>query len=297
MVSLSPIPDIVYEFPDILGDMCTFSPVTYQSPVSQVPVPATAHVASPSLTHVSQEIVLSEGPAHATTHVADLNAPVSSAPTPRSDEQRDPPPTVEDFFKYTKTQEPDHVAEPDISRVHVATPKRDSGNRKQSSLVVQGTQIRHSCNKCPKTFPTNGGLKRHLHTHKTPEANIIPTANTKTGLPRDQVSTEIRSSKRFTCPFCSRSFCAKQGLQVHLVTETCRRADRFLRRVTEGWECTSCDKSFNSRNQAELHTKSHKSGPGLSCPVCRDDYTCSKGNVLVNHVKDKHPQYFVDLGC
>ena len=148
----------------------------------------------------------------------------------------------------------------------------------KSNAVIYGSSS--------KTFLTNGGLKRHLHTHTSTKSKVTPS--TKTSLP---------SSKRFSCPKCSRSFCVKQGLQVHLVTEACRSADRFLRRVTEGWECTSCSKVFNNLNQAELHTKSHKSGPVLSCPVCRDDFTGSKGNVLDKHDKDKHPAYFADLGC
>ena len=273
--------------------------VTQETVLSEEPVHATAPVASRSPRHniVSQETVLSAHVAPPSPkrdleyEVPDLIAPVASAPSPRLDAPTDPSPTWEDYVQYMETQDAGLDAEADDSAVCVATPKRDSGRRTQSSMVMQGDQIRHSCNICQNTFLTNGGLKRHIRTHnKTPKSNIIPTVNTRTSLPQD--------SKRFSCPLCSHTFCVKQGLQVHLVTETCRRASRLLRAVTGGWECTSCDKKFNSRNQAERHTKkSHKSGPGLSCPVCRDDYTGSKGNVLVKHVKEKHPNFFVDLGC
>ena len=102
--------------------------------------------------------------------------------------------------------------------------------------------------------------------------------------------------KPFVCPLCERGFSIKLDSLVHLVTEACTRADRSLRRVTGGWECISCDKGYSSRDLSERHTRSHENDQGISCPVCRKDFTGYKGTLL-NHVKDTHPEYFDNLGC
>ena len=227
-----------------------------------------------------------------------------------SETKKDPSPTWEDFCLYIASEDPALVTDPSIvtvtepftfsASVTSPEPRRDRRTRTESSVVVVGSKIRYSCHMCTKTFPTNRGLSIHLHSHKT-QQNKSPISKVQTKSPKWRQSNKAvfdsPVQKRFSCPLCERSFGINQDRLVHLVTGACTRADRFLRRITSGWECTTCDKVFDSRDQAERHTRTHVSGHMLSCPVCIGDFTGCKGNVLVKHVKDKHPHYFEDLGC
>ena len=241
-----------------------------------------------------------------------------------SEKMKDPSPTWEDFCLYIASEDPALVTDPSIATmaepfifsasVTSSEPRRDRRTRTESSVVVVGDKIRYSCHLCTKTFPTNRGLSIHLHSHKT-QQNKSPTSKVQTKSPKTRQSNtavfdspvqkrfspkavfDSPAQKRFSCPLCERSFGINQDRLVHLVTGACTRADRFLRRITSGWECTTCDKVFDSRDQAERHTRTHVSGQRLSCPVCAGDFTGCKGNVLVKHVKDRHPHYFEDLGC
>jgi len=227
-----------------------------------------------------------------------------------SGKQKDPSPTWEDFCHYIASQDPALITDPAIvtvaepvtftASVISSEPRRDRRIQTQSSVVVVGSKIRYSCHMCTKTFPTNRGLKIHLHSHRNQQQNT-PLSELQTNSTKwKQINKSVleRSvQKSFTCPLCERGFGINQDRLVHLVTEACTRADRFLRRISSGWECTSCEKAYSSRDLAERHTRTHVSGHMLSCPVCRDDFTGCKGNVLVKHVKGRHPQYFEDLGC
>ena len=96
-----------------------------------------------------------------------------------------------------------------------------------------------------------------------------------------ECSHHRNDKKRFICPLCDRGFTIRQDLLVHIVSGTCKRADRLLRRVTSGWECNSCNKHFDTRNKAECHTRTHTFGSGITCPVCNMDFIGCKGNVVL----------------
>ena len=210
-------------------------------------------------------------------------------------------PTWDDFFKYMVCQDPDLVTEPITFKAPVTSTKqrRKVGSEASSNMVVIGTKVRYSCYMCSKTFSTSRGLKLHLHSHRSHKNNM--QSSSRASRPKVEANLEYNHHrpvhKAFTCPLCERGFNIRQDLLVHIVTQACTRADRFLRRVTKGWECTSCDKLFDNRNQAECHTRTHTSGRGLNCPECHEDFTGYKGNILVKHVKERHPGYFDDLGC
>ena len=164
-------------------------------------------------------------------------------------------------------------------------------------MVVIGDKVRYSCNLCSKTFPTSRGMKLHQHSHKShKKQSFIRTSSPKHKFHLD-ISHQSPTLKCFTCPLCERGFKIRQDLLVHIVTQACTRADRFLRRISRGWKCTSCDRFFEGRNQAEYHARTHTSGQGIECPVCHKDFTGFKGNILVRHVKEMHPRYFEELEC
>ena len=216
--------------------------------------------------------------------------------------QTEPSSTWDDFFKYMVSQDPAIATESVTFTAPEASPepRRDRRHSTHSNVVVMGTKIRYSCHLCTKTFPTNRGLKLHLHSHRT-KLNTTSTSRVHPKSPQwKQINIEPfdrHVKKSFTCPLCDRGLGINQDRLVHLVSQACTRADRFLRRVTGGWECTTCDKVFDSRDQAERHTRTHESGRMIACPVCQEDFTGCKGNVIVKHVKERHPTYFDDIGC
>ena len=225
---------------------------------------------------------------------------------------KDMSPTWEDFYEYMKFQESPQVEEPFTFNAPFTSPQQRHvvRNISQSNMVVIGTKVRYSCSLCSKTFPTSKGQKLHLHSHRSNNKNIQLTSSS----PRPKVENDLNhkkekieihqeynhhrdEKKRFICPLCDRGFKVRQDLLVHIVSGACKRADRLLRRVTSGWECTSCDKLFDTRNKAECHTRTHTFGSGITCPVCNMDFTGSKGYIVVRHVKERHPEYFDELGC
>ena len=222
--------------------------------------------------------------------------------------------TWNDFFQYMQNQGPGLLTEPVTFTSSIAEPGNTNGSSEsspkqrrgrkslaQSNMVVRGNTVRYSCNICTKTFPTNRGLKIHIHTHKTLVVKTASYTSPKISSTRYQALTGHHEllvvHKPFVCPLCERGFSIKLDSLVHLVTEACTRADRSLRRITKGWECITCDKVYSSRDQAERHTRCHEYGRGMSCPICNKDFKGCKGNVLVNHVKNTHPEYFDNLGC
>ena len=155
------------------------------------------------------------------------------------EEKIDTSPSWEDFFQFMVSQNPDVVTEPDaVKGPNVSTTPRKAFNvRHKSSIVVKDSKIRYFCTKCTETFSTLRGLKNHQNTHKF-------RSTTATRSPRISYRSEPRQQpnpihkKEFTCPRCERGFNIKGDRLVHLVTESCVRADRYLRLVTGGWECT-----------------------------------------------------------
>ena len=218
-----------------------------------------------------------------------------------SGKHQDISPTWDDFCKYMECQETDLFKDNSTSQSPMTTTKerRKDGNRASSNMVVIGDKVRYSCSLCTKTFPTSRGQKLHLHSHRTHKKNI--QSSSRSSRPQVELKQEYNhqriENKPFKCPLCERGFNIRQDLYVHIVSGACTRADRFLRRVTNGWECNSCDKLFDSRNKAECHTRTHTYGSSITCPVCSKDFTGCKGNIVVKHVKERHPGYFDELGC
>ena len=209
--------------------------------------------------------------------------------------------TWEDFFKYMECQEPELVTEPFVFKAPttISKERQNVGKDTPSRMVVVGADVRYSCHLCSKTFRTNRGLKLHVHSHRSDKKNMqsVLKASSPKSESNHKYNHHRTAIKPHACPLCDRGFKIRQDLQVHVVTGACTRADRFLRRVTKGWECTSCDKLFDDRNRAECHTRTHTYGHRVNCPVCHMDFTGCKGNILVRHVKELHPGYFEDLGC
>ena len=130
----------------------------------------------------------------------------------------------------------------------------------------------HVCQVCGKGFVSAQNLKQHHRVHT--------------------------KEKLFSCTRCDRRFGQSRDRLIHMVTEACIRAERYIRRTGKGWECTSCWDigPFESRDQAERHARGHETGKGLKCPVCPTNFQGLKANYLLKHIQECHPGYIATLG-
>ena len=128
------------------------------------------------------------------------------------------------------------------------------------------------CQVCGKGFVSVQNLKQHHRVHT--------------------------KEKVFSCTRCDRRFGQSRDRLIHMVTEACIRAERYIRRTGKGWECTNCCLivPFKSRDQAERHARGHESGKGLKCPVCPTNFQGLKANYLLKHIQECHPGYIATLG-
>ena len=155
------------------------------------------------------------------------------------------------------------------------------------------------CHLCEKSYESSYKLKLHMNAH-TGERPFVCEFCGKGFARGPNLNAHRRvhtGEKPFTCNRCSRGFSHPSDRIVHMVTEVCVRAGRYIRCTGQGWECTSCDSGvFESREQADRHARQHETGKGLACPVCQNNYQGQKAHVLVKHVREYHPEYMLSIG-
>ena len=165
-----------------------------------------------------------------------------------------------------------------------------------SSAKGSGNKV---CLLCNKSFPSKYKLKSHMYSH-TGERPFACEVCGKGFSRGPNLKTHMRvhtGAKPFPCTRCNRGFSHPSDRVIHMVTEACLRADRILRKVSYGWECTLCDSGvMEDREHAERHARQHEAGKGLFCPVCRECFQGKKGHALVKHVRDNHPEYLAACG-
>ena len=186
-----------------------------------------------------------------------------------------------------------------ISEVKVVAP---GPTRRRCSSAVKRSGA-YVCEVCGKSYMHYQILKNHMRLHTDGVVNAsgsyVCKVCDKSFKEYNHLTNHSRIhtlAKRSTCSRCDKFFTLPRDKIVHMVTEVCIRADRYLRRIGEGWSCTCCNAGpFESRDKAVRHTRKHETGKGLSCPVCSTGYQGQKVGVLVKHVRDCHAEYIASL--
>lgn len=170
--------------------------------------------------------------------------------------------------------------------------------RRSSGSTSRGSG-KNYCHLCDKTYESKYKLKLHMYAH-TGERPFVCEVCGKGFSRGPNLNAHMRvhtGAKPFSCTRCTRGFSHPSDRIIHMVTEVCLRADRILRKVSEGWECTACDSGvMENKDHAERHARQHEAGRGLFCPVCRTSYQGQKAHVLVKHVRENHPEYLIACG-
>ena len=181
---------------------------------------------------------------------------------------------------------------------YAAAPGPTRRRRSSRGSNQSGKAKNNHCNLCDKSYESSYKLKLHMNAH-TGERPFVCEFCGKGFARGPNLNAHRRvhtGEKPFVCKRCNRGFSHPSDRIVHMVREVCTRADRYIRRTGQGWECVSCESGgFESRDQAERHARQHETGKGLSCPVCSMNYQGEKANVLVKHVRQCHPEYMESL--
>ena len=163
---------------------------------------------------------------------------------------------------------------------------------------VGGRTKNNHCHLCDQSYESSYKLKLHMNSH-TGERPFVCEICGKGFVRGPNLNAHRRvhtGEKPYSCNRCGRGFSHPTDRIVHMVTEVCIRAERYIRRTGQGWECVSCESgSFESREMADRHARQHETGKGLSCPVCKINYQGQKAHVLIKHVRECHPEYMDNL--
>ena len=151
-----------------------------------------------------------------------------------------------------------HLADPDISKQHIAMIKKDGQSPSQPSETSStlefpdetelGAKNKLRCNICAKTFVNNWSLNRH---------KIIHTGE-----------------KPFQCVKCEKAFSQKGELNRHMAVHTGEKP----------YKCKVCEKSFSQKEHLNKHMVVHTGEKPYSCEKCGKSYAHSGS--LKDHKKN-----------
>uniref|UniRef100_A0A6A7G3F3 Krueppel homolog 1-like n=2 Tax=Hirondellea gigas TaxID=1518452 RepID=A0A6A7G3F3_9CRUS len=136
------------------------------------------------------------------------------------------------------------------------------------SASDDGSDVRHQCDICFKSFAVPARLVRHRKTHtgeKPFSCEFCPkTFSVKENL---NVHRRIHTKERpYTCAICSRAFEHSGKLHRHTRTHTGERPHK----------CEVCMKTFVQSGQLVIHMRAHTGERPYSCEYCSKAFTCSK---------------------
>ena len=120
--------------------------------------------------------------------------------------------------------------------------------------VIHSRQQPYSCQYCEQSFSTTTKLARHLTAH----AGLRP----------------------YPCKFCKKSYLLSHHLTRHLRSH--KNIDNLKNVII--FKCSTCNTSFDSRDELINHSKTHADERNLACPLCKETY--DDMNSLTSHIQD-----------
>ncbi|XP_058053398.1 zinc finger and BTB domain-containing protein 24-like [Anopheles bellator] len=166
--------------------------------------------------------------------------------------------------------------------------------------------VRHSCNRCSKTYLHKRDLELHrkvhdtlhhctrcaasfasslqLHTHKKEKhlprekfkCNLCPLQFTLKGNLTKHLIVH-KGDRSFICNDCGKAFVRPNALRHHLLSHRVKR-----------YQCQTCCKEFIDARNLERHLKTHSKLKGFKCAVC--GVTSTRRDNIVRHAKSFHPE-------
>lgn len=133
----------------------------------------------------------------------------------------------------------------------------------------------YACDFCPKNFAYKSDLRKHIVTHpqykgrggiKCPHCDRICVC--KSHLQR-HILIHTGENRTFACPksSCNKLFTSKYAVDIHLEIHDGRRKRPFL--------CSTCGKSFTTKNVLLEHENIHSNSRPMKCEVCDKGFNSS----------------------
>lgn len=149
-------------------------------------------------------------------------------------------------------------------------------------MQTQHLKILINCRHCPEKFRTRQLLDTHLRLCHPDVKSLLKCKlcdYTTIYTPNMRTHKKNHAGKRpHKCNVCHREFNEPNKLKNHMATHSDARP----------FACEVCGATFKIRKTLNVHRKIHQ-GHDYECPVCQR--TFSSNQLMLQHVKRKHPEY------
>ncbi|KAG7297915.1 hypothetical protein JYU34_018670 [Plutella xylostella] len=157
--------------------------------------------------------------------------------------------------------------------------------------VMRRHVLRHTdekpfkCSQCPRSFIQSAQLRRHMESH----LNFLCKECDKTFRSHARLQIHMREHNGLApllcsfedCPYSKRQFSSEQIFIDHMKAHEDRK-----------FQCTVCHKKYATEINLKRHTSTHELERPRRCMYCVTARAYIRGDMLVRHVRSKHPAIF-----